>query len=498
MRYVSFVSYFVAALLSANGMESRTIHVPADSSTIQSGINGGVDGDTVLVADGIYTGDGNRDIDFGGKAIVVASENGPENCVIDCQGSESNPHRGFYFHSAEDTTSVLQGFTIQNGYAQGVDPLNSGGGILCVGSGPTIVGNIITMNIAEHIGGGILCRFGPAPLITQNAITDNVARYEGGGIFSHDASPRIEGNIISENSADESGGGLFFAQEGSRNIILVGNTITGNAAGSDGGGVACSYVDVLIEIEDNAIAENTAADGGGIFLRFASPLISGNFIEENVASNYGGGIDCHEAAAPTISDNIITGNQSSIGGGIRCGYYSTAVITGNVIAWNSALEHGGGISCRTSYRPPTLRSNTIAWNTATRGGGFYFYDSTALLFTMNMIFWGNEAAEGPAIWVDGVLFPTVLIIRYSDVEGGEASIHVGDYGYVSWEEGMITRDPRFVDPGSMDVHLLSNSPCIDSGDPSFDVPTGGGCRSDMGAFEYWKGFNCHKNLAIRD
>ena len=69
-------------------ISATIIHVPADQSTIQAGIDAAVDGDTVLVADGTYMGDGNRDIDFKGKAITVSSENGAENCIIDCQGSE--------------------------------------------------------------------------------------------------------------------------------------------------------------------------------------------------------------------------------------------------------------------------------------------------------------------------------------------------------------------------------------------------------------------------
>ncbi len=98
---------------------------------IQEGIAAAADGDTVLVLDGTYTGAGNKNLDFGGRAITVRSEHGPGDCIIDCEGEG----RGFHFHSGETSDALIQGLTIRNGY----DYPFGGPAVLCTDSSPTIV-----------------------------------------------------------------------------------------------------------------------------------------------------------------------------------------------------------------------------------------------------------------------------------------------------------------------------------------------------------------------
>ena len=82
-------------LLSIQTLAAAVLrHVPSrDYPTIQSAIDAAVNGDMVVVCPGIYTGTGNVNLDFGGKAITVRSQINPANpnldiiaaTIIDCQ-----------------------------------------------------------------------------------------------------------------------------------------------------------------------------------------------------------------------------------------------------------------------------------------------------------------------------------------------------------------------------------------------------------------------------
>src|ERR1700692_1104960 len=62
---------------------STTRNVPAAYPNIQSAINAAVNGDTVLVSNGVYSGHGNVNLNPLGKAIIIRSASGPGSCTID-------------------------------------------------------------------------------------------------------------------------------------------------------------------------------------------------------------------------------------------------------------------------------------------------------------------------------------------------------------------------------------------------------------------------------
>ena len=201
-----------------------TIHVPGDFPTIQAGINAAQAGDEVVVADGVYTGPGNRNVLFAGKAITLRSENGPTNCIIDCESLG----RGFIFYELDTPATVVDGFTITNGLG------HPGGAIYAYYfSSPTITNCIITGNTGDvGGGGGIYCAMCFAT-ITNTIITGNTAIGDGGGVYTEGGDPTITNSLISGNTADSGGGGVY-SNWGSPTI--TNSTIVGNTAGNVAGG----------------------------------------------------------------------------------------------------------------------------------------------------------------------------------------------------------------------------------------------------------------------
>ncbi len=323
-----FALFIVVLLLFTLPATATTIRVPADHPTIQAGIDAAVAGDTVLVANGVYVGSGNRDITFGGKAITVESEHGFTSCIIDCQSLG----RGFQFVNDEGSDSILRGFTVRNGYM-----LADGGGIYCLHASPVIEANRIEGCISGDEGGGFYCT-GGSPVIRQNLVTGCETDRAGGGICCEDCSPFIENNTIHGNSSSVFGGGIY-CSVGSQ--AISGNSITDN--NSDHGAGLCCFANGLVS-RNSFIGNHGDLTGSALYCTGENlTYVTGNTFSENECDIFGGSITVGYGATAHIVNNTFTGNFGGDYGAIwfyaeEFGAYGT--VSGNVMTGNS-----GGGSC---------------------------------------------------------------------------------------------------------------------------------------------------------
>ncbi len=179
---------------------STTYVVHADGSgeyaTIQAAVNAATDGDEILLTGGTFTGDGNRDVDYLGKAVTIRSESGdPSGCIIDCEGSAGDLHRAFLFASGETRASVLEGVTITGGHA------SRGAAASCAsGTALTFAHCVFDGNVATGSGGAIYSEQSGL-LVTGCVFVGNVAERNGGAIDLDDAS--IPGDATGETASIE-------------------------------------------------------------------------------------------------------------------------------------------------------------------------------------------------------------------------------------------------------------------------------------------------------
>jgi hypothetical protein len=292
--------------------------------TIQDAINASTNGDIVIISPGTYTGAGNRDIDFGGKAITVKSTDGPETCIIDVY-AKGSLHRGFYFHNNESSSSVLWGVTITSGRVSG-DPAK-GGGIYCSGSSPKI----------------------------ENCIFNNNSAYGTNG--------PSESCV---NGGDAYGGAIYCDQS---NAIIINCTIAWNSARGGNGGSPKNFP---------CLPSGGTAYGGGIYCETnCNTVISNCIIRENDAiggqnrygwgsvagDGYGGGV-CGNS---TITNCLIYNNRAACGysyGGEGFAYggavaNNTLSISNCTILYNYA--YGQMYSVAAIYGNSTI-VNCIIWS----------------------------------------------------------------------------------------------------------------------------------------
>jgi len=252
-------------VLSAIATGAATYTVRPDGSgdfaNIQAAISGASDGDVIELDNGIYTGDGNRDVDFLGKAVTVRSRNGfPQACIIDCQGEAGAPHRGFLFLSNEGPDSRLEGVTIRGGF---IDE-DMGGALACIDASPSLTRVVCHGNATGWVAGALVCMYaGGAPTLTECVFSSNQTTSHGGAVYAHGgAEPTFIRCTFLDNVAGQAGGGIR-GVFGAR-ITLQECVFARNDGGLFGGAVAIGESSALLT-ENCTFTCNRAADGSTLY-----------------------------------------------------------------------------------------------------------------------------------------------------------------------------------------------------------------------------------------
>jgi predicted outer membrane repeat protein len=414
---------------------------------------------------------------FNGTEVANSQRDWTANAAIlsgDIDG-DSILNAGNSYHVVKGANNtVIDGFAIQGGYADGTGNDAYGGGMLNINASPTIQNCLFISNGGSNGGGmynagsstnyiypvidnclfyqNIITRYGGGiynyyshPLISnctfQNNLINGTSSLRGAGIYNECSNPDIEYCIFTQNIAQNSTiityGGAIYNKD-----ILDYTTINGNP----------HYV-----INRCTFTSNTAGYGGAIY-----SIKTGGTGNTKI----------------DITNCIFNGNQ---------GITASGTGRGGVIYPRDVVVN--------------LTSCTLYGNAAALGGVIYNGPEGAVVVN-NCILWGNTATTGATAYQEASCY---LEIYYSDIQGHESSIRLYNESNPPGElvySNNINIDPSFANAANGDFHLKSPdgrydpstgtfittdtvySKCLAHGQPGlpYSNELEGGGKIDMGAY----------------
>ena len=362
--------------------------VPQPYTTIQSALNAACYSDTVLVDHGTYCGPGNTNLNLHGKRIHLLGYN----AVIDCEYNS----RAFRLDAGESRHSIIEGFTIVNGFASweaDTDSRYCGGGILCInGSSPSIQNCIIYGCDAQSAGGAICCRGNSEPLLSEITIIACNAS-NGGGIAADYATPELHRCVLSLNTAGNGG-----AIHSSNSSLSMDQCVLHDSASTLCAGGLYAYQSA-IHLNETVVEFNASVGKGGGIYGYRSFLhIYDCRLSSNVSDIAGGGMYLHrsqcELLTSLVEDNSIDGDESK-GGGI-CSLISELFLRDSFIRNNEA-ENGGGVYSEENTET-VLFDCIVADNRSETGGGLYSCINDSFQ-VMGSLIQGNRAENGSGMYL---------------------------------------------------------------------------------------------------
>jgi hypothetical protein len=454
---------------------------------LQSALSAASAGDEIWVAAGTYkpTSGADRSVSFVLKhgVAIYGGFAGTEGLLTDRNiqanvtvlsgdiGAMSDISDNSYHVVRNDgmNTTVLDGFTVMAGNANGSNPDDGGGGLLNEFDGVLTVANSSFTNNAASFGGGIQ-NYGTLQL-SNSTISENSATNNGGGVFNFGPLSILD-SMVSNNSATIAGGILNY------DLLEISNTTIMNNTAQEGGGITNAAGQ--LDLENSVVSSNSATYGGGVEAGGTTIDINATTISNNSATQGGGGIGFFaQDVTVTITNSTFSGNSAQGGAGIFAngGLWT---LSNNSFFNNSSVSMGdslgGGV--RNNGGVFNVINNTFSGNSATLGGGVYNGNSGTLNLSNTII--ANSISSGDCYNSGNISNDINNMIEINNNCGTPAST-------ADPMLGPLTNNGGF----TQTMALLPGSPAIDAGDdgvcPETDqrgVTRPQGSHCDIGAYEY--------------
>lgn len=382
---------------------------------------------------------------------------GPGSGVLTVSGADQ-----FRIFAVEDTAVApiavtLSGLTLTRGRGLPVFTVAFGGAVFASGEDLTILDSVISDSTAglqmDPPNGG--CG-GNVAFDGLNAATLRIvnSRLTGGSVvgFGGESGGNlcvVNGRLVLERStlsggSADSGGGLFAASLMEDSLILL-STVSGNNAGSFGGGI---YTDSFETLGDLTIESST---------------ISGNTVTPAFGS--GGGLSIGRGNV-RILNSTISGNDAGLGGGINNQDGNLQIIN-STVSGNHAQFVGGGIQfSEFGNGSLLLRLTTISENSADTSGGSLAVGSPSTADVVQLDH--SIAANGTPQDLAGFGALPTLTANYSLIEAPGTMLLVG-------ANNVIGVDPLLAplaNYGGLTLthRLLPGSLALDAGNPAIPSP----------------------------
>ena len=318
-------------------------------------------------------------------------------------------------------------------------PNGNGGGIYFFRGKPRFtycnIGSSGNGNYAAKRGGGIYlgnnqnafyARFTNCN-IEHNYTTSNDVDSKGGGVFNYGTLSNNSTNTFTKCNIRYNGeneNGSYITKKGG-GVYLQGSTeldsctIRYNKASDDGGGLYME--DNFAKLKNEChVNNNTANQGGGIYYKNGS-FENSNYVYDNTATTYGGGVFVEVLGDRTIDGLVIgsdheaesRGNKAQQGGGVytysqnntnyRLTIEACKIVHNQKQSDDSDITSGGGLCMANesvtfasySHTVELTGGTLIDHNKAVNGGGVYLTNNGTLTLELtNATLSNNEATTG--------------------------------------------------------------------------------------------------------